>query len=675
MASTAFAVASIGTALGGEPLQPPLPEAQASQVETGRHSKAEDGPAKPGPSAAGYAFGPGDRLKVTFYERSDLSGEFRVRSDGRISLPVIGAIMVEGKNLAQLESDIAGAFFTATKRSAYVNVEVVERRPFYVVGFVNKPGAYPFVPDMTVVHALAIAGGVFRTTGTTSNNIDLSRETWRRKQALDALKRALSRRARLEAERDGLETVKAPDRLVRLAGREHADVAMASEKRIHDQNRKALKQRLAGLLRVEKLAQEEIKAQRARLESMREQEKLRRAELKDTEQLANRGLTRRDLIYSRKYGISALKGEASEVTAEIARAERTLAQARRDRTMLGVETRTSAQREITLVEKEIESFEHAMKASQDAMQLIGGVPMDAATSQLSFAAVTYEIMRRQGGRYEITPAAAASLLHPCDVLRVSRMSPAVARNNDGPMQTGTPTVAATGQARGEAIKQRPDLRQARKPARAEPGPGAGPQEIIVKLRETLSALETLKQRLAHAEEERRQIIELMKAWRARALDMNRRLTALDAVWREASQLLKKANTKPEQAAAPRKTDDPEKTDEPQKTDDPKKTDDKKASALPADPTDRALSLRALALETPQTRQERILIARVLQTELKRVGCYVGRIDGIWGRRSVSALSRFSTQTDHSLSANQPSGTALRAVLDVDSRVCLERGTP
>ena len=178
-AATALVVASIGTTLSGErealpppPLpdrHPELPQQQARAVDAARPSKAANAPAKPATAVPSYVFGPGDRLKVAFYERSDLSGEFWVRADGRISLPVIGTILVEGKDATELETDIAAAFFAATKRSAYVNVEVVERRPFYVVGFVNKPGAYPYVPGMTVVHALAIAGGVYRTTATTNS--------------------------------------------------------------------------------------------------------------------------------------------------------------------------------------------------------------------------------------------------------------------------------------------------------------------------------------------------------------------------------------------------------------------------------------------------------------------------------------------------------------------------
>ena len=670
VAATALVVASISATLSGEREAlppPPLPDRhpelrqqQARAVDAARPSKPADAPVKPATTVPSYVFGPGDRLKVAFYERSDLSGEFRVRADGRISLPVIGTILVEGKDATELETDIAAAFFAATKRSAYVNVEVVERRPFYVVGFVNKPGAYPYVPGMTVVHALAIAGGVYRTTATANSNIDLSREIWRRKQALDALRRAVARLARLEAERDGLEAGRTPDRLVRLAGQEHAEVLMASERRIHDSNRRVLKQRMEGLVRVEKLAEEEIKAQRMRLESMREQEKLRKSELQDTEKLANRGLTRRDLLYSRKYGISALKGEASQVIAEIARAERTLAQAKRDQSMLGVETRKAAQAEITAAEKEIESFEHAVKASEDAMQLIGGaVPADAASPHRASAAVTYEIMRRQGNGYRTATASASSELHPGDVLRVAKALP----KGKPPVGTTAGIARSTGQHASEPVEARPRSRPVRTrtaavsptaPVSAIPAPETGTGEILVKLRETLHALDTLKQRMGQAEQERRQIIDLMKLWRARAIDMNNKLTALDAVWREASHLLKQDAKQPARPSAPPGGEA------------------ERSSALPAE---RTPSLRVLELETPRTREERILVARVLQTELKRVGCYRGQIDGIWGQQSVSALSRFGSNMDVPVDADQPSGTALKAVLDVDTRVCRQRGTP
>lgn len=107
----------------------------------------------------GYKLGSGDRVRVTVFGHEDLSGEFEVDGVGRLSLPLIQEVAAIGLSLRQLEGAITDALKPDYLKNPRVSVEVLNYRPFYILGEVNHPGSYPFVNGMTVLNAVALAGG------------------------------------------------------------------------------------------------------------------------------------------------------------------------------------------------------------------------------------------------------------------------------------------------------------------------------------------------------------------------------------------------------------------------------------------------------------------------------------------------------------------------------------
>ena len=121
---------------------------------------ADEPTTKPALSAAHeYTLGSGDKLRVTTFGEQDLSGEFEVGSTGKISMPLIGDINVAGQTIAQVVTVIEEKLRNGYLRDPKVNIEVLNYRPFFILGEVLKPGSYPFVNGMTVVNAVALAGG------------------------------------------------------------------------------------------------------------------------------------------------------------------------------------------------------------------------------------------------------------------------------------------------------------------------------------------------------------------------------------------------------------------------------------------------------------------------------------------------------------------------------------
>jgi protein involved in polysaccharide export with SLBB domain len=106
-----------------------------------------------------YVLGPGDRLKLTVFGETDLSGDFTIDGAGFIRLPLVGEVRAAGYTSQQLEGAIAAALSPAYLKTPRLAVEVAAYRPFYIIGAVNRPGQYPYVDHMNALNAIALAGG------------------------------------------------------------------------------------------------------------------------------------------------------------------------------------------------------------------------------------------------------------------------------------------------------------------------------------------------------------------------------------------------------------------------------------------------------------------------------------------------------------------------------------
>ena len=106
-----------------------------------------------------YTLGSSDRLRVTVFGHPDLSGEFEVDGTGSISLPLVGQQEAEGLATSELEQSIATTLANGYILNPRVSVEVINYRPFYILGEVGQPGEYPYTNGLTVQNAVAAAGG------------------------------------------------------------------------------------------------------------------------------------------------------------------------------------------------------------------------------------------------------------------------------------------------------------------------------------------------------------------------------------------------------------------------------------------------------------------------------------------------------------------------------------
>ena len=116
-------------------------------------------PAIPVRYDAAYHLDAGDKLRVVVYGQEGLTNTYAIDASGAITMPLIGAVPARGRTPAGLAAEIGSRLRNGYIREPSVAVEIDSYRPFFILGEVAAPGQYPYVPNMSVESAIAIAGG------------------------------------------------------------------------------------------------------------------------------------------------------------------------------------------------------------------------------------------------------------------------------------------------------------------------------------------------------------------------------------------------------------------------------------------------------------------------------------------------------------------------------------
>jgi polysaccharide biosynthesis/export protein len=106
-----------------------------------------------------YRLDAGDKLRIVVYGQEGLTNTYAIDAGGSITMPLIGSVPARGRTPAGLAAEITGRLRNGYIREPSVAVEIESYRPFFILGEVAAPGQYPYVPNMSVESAVAIAGG------------------------------------------------------------------------------------------------------------------------------------------------------------------------------------------------------------------------------------------------------------------------------------------------------------------------------------------------------------------------------------------------------------------------------------------------------------------------------------------------------------------------------------
>jgi len=195
-----------------------------------------------------YRLGPGDKIRVDVFGRSDLSGVYTIRNSGSLSLPIAGEINAANLTLKQLEMDIEKQYSELMKtesgpeQAINANIEIVQYRPFYIMGDVNRPGNYEYQPRLTVLRAIALAGGY------ASSGPDARVKETQARESMNVLKSnyiaAIAREARLIAELGDLDKITFPQGLLKMKDDPFVAEILDTEQRLFTVRRELLAQQV-----------------------------------------------------------------------------------------------------------------------------------------------------------------------------------------------------------------------------------------------------------------------------------------------------------------------------------------------------------------------------------------------------------------------------------------------
>lgn len=156
--AAAVAVASDTPVIAGEPSA-----YAASQVTWGEPQIVPAGfgnaPQAVADTDGPYLLDSGDKLRIFVYGQPNLSRGYSVGHDGRITVPLIGSVEARGHTTRELEGIIKARLGRDYVRDPQVTVDIQQNRPFFILGEVKNAGQYSYVSGMTVLTAVAIAGG------------------------------------------------------------------------------------------------------------------------------------------------------------------------------------------------------------------------------------------------------------------------------------------------------------------------------------------------------------------------------------------------------------------------------------------------------------------------------------------------------------------------------------
>src|SRR5437868_4520574 len=149
VAATPVQASDLDVRMYGAP-QPPSYAVRQANRAVPVAAMMEDGP---------YTLDSGDKLRIVVFGQDTLSNNYTVDAQGQVNMPLIGSVPARGTTTSQLSAAIASRLRQSFIRDPSVAVDVATYRPFFVLGEVAFPGQYPYVPNMTVENAIAIAGG------------------------------------------------------------------------------------------------------------------------------------------------------------------------------------------------------------------------------------------------------------------------------------------------------------------------------------------------------------------------------------------------------------------------------------------------------------------------------------------------------------------------------------
>lgn len=374
--------------------------------------------------SADYTLRSDDKLKIQIYQYPDLSGEYAVSARGTISIGPIGELSVVGLSPHELAAQISDRFISAgLSDKPGTTVTVLQSRPVYVLGDVQKPGEYAFRSGVTVLQAISLAGGYYRVQEPVfrvERDVITARGDLR--NHLRRYYHLLARRARLIAELDSQGDLSFPTELTKQAKRDqHLAQAMAEEQAFLQINVTALKRQLESLEKTRGLFEREIESVSEQVRANKLEAASVQRELNEVKNLYARGLA----TVARQAGLE--RTQAQIAVAEqgfqtlILRARQNITQVEQRIFDLQSERRAKLNVELQQTRLDLEDLLSRIDTNRSLMieaQLVR--PMLVSDGEELGENHTFQVVRMENGKSTTLTADEHMELQPGDVLKVQK---------------------------------------------------------------------------------------------------------------------------------------------------------------------------------------------------------------------------------------------------------------
>jgi polysaccharide biosynthesis/export protein ExoF len=366
-----------------------------------------------------------DKLRIRIFQFPELAGEYTVSTKGTILIPPIGEISVAGSSSIDISGKISQSFIKAgISDKPGATVEVLQSRPIYVVGDVQRPGEYPYRPGVTVLHAISLAGGWFRVNDPSLLRLD--REAITIKGDLRRLVRQYyqlaAQRARLNAEL-GLRTDIAFSADLTKKGQEDPAVAevMNEEQSLLNINVDQLTKQIDSLTQTRKLYEQEIEAVTRQIRASQTQWKSVETELNEVKALVGRGLTTNIRRMSLERFLSQIEMAEQGYQTLILRARQNISQTEQKIFDLKSDRDKRLTADLQRTQHEIEEVAMRVDTSQGLMQEVQfvGPRLTSGVSE-AIEGRSLTIGRVQDGKSITIEAEENTELWPGDVIKVEK---------------------------------------------------------------------------------------------------------------------------------------------------------------------------------------------------------------------------------------------------------------
>jgi protein involved in polysaccharide export with SLBB domain len=368
-----------------------------------------------GDAPEGFMLSSAELIHVRVRGLGEYSGDYRINPDMTISIPRLGRVAVGSMTAQGLERYLGDKLSTTLRQDVSVAVEVVRFRPFFMTGQVTTPGSVEWRPDLTLIQAISLSGGVARPT--TRTDVDSPERILLLEQARVRHSFAVAQLARVSAEKSRKESVEMEQLLGSYIAkalpesREALEAFLGRQNQLLEEQRAAHESRISGLARERDSVLQELEAARLQSDEVKLQVELTESHMEGIESLRAQQLLTNSRYLEHRRTLAEIRVRYSESIQFVQRA-------RSRYNSLDREIQTVQSEREALLNDRIEGLEREIAELELTLGGPSGL-IEASTGSLS-PELTYHIARRNGPGVQTLVANLFTEIYPGDVVIVSR---------------------------------------------------------------------------------------------------------------------------------------------------------------------------------------------------------------------------------------------------------------